>query len=102
MVQRSAPQQVVAEPYFPVRVRVAVPTGGSGSQFQRDVRVARSACRQERPTSSEIWVSASSSARRGASRSPRSAVPTEKSLARTSSSLARGTDGLFVMRDEVL
>jgi hypothetical protein len=33
MVQRSAPQQVVAERYFPVRVRVAVPPGGFGSQF---------------------------------------------------------------------
>jgi hypothetical protein len=32
-VQRSAPQQVVAERYFPVRVRVAVPPGGFGSQF---------------------------------------------------------------------
>jgi hypothetical protein len=32
MVQRSAPQQVVAERYFPVRVRVAVPPGGFGSQ----------------------------------------------------------------------
>ena len=31
MVQRSAPQQVVAERYF--RVRVAVPPGGFGSQF---------------------------------------------------------------------
>jgi hypothetical protein len=33
MVQRSAPQQAVAERYFPVRVRVAVPPGGFGSQF---------------------------------------------------------------------
>jgi hypothetical protein len=33
MVQRSAPQQVVAERYFPVRVRVAVPPGGFGNQF---------------------------------------------------------------------
>ena len=33
MVQRSAPQQFVAERYFPVRVRVAVPPGGFGSQF---------------------------------------------------------------------
>jgi hypothetical protein len=33
MVQRSAPQQVLAERYFPVRVRVAVPPGGFGSQF---------------------------------------------------------------------
>jgi hypothetical protein len=33
MVQRSAPQQVVAERCFPVRVRVAVPSGGLGKQF---------------------------------------------------------------------
>jgi hypothetical protein len=33
MVQRSAPQQAVAERYFPVRVRVAVPPGGFGNQF---------------------------------------------------------------------
>src|ERR1700730_2301488 len=33
MVQRSAPQQVAAERYFPVRVRVAVPPGGFGTQF---------------------------------------------------------------------
>jgi hypothetical protein len=31
MVQRSAPQQVVAERYFPERVRVAVPPGGFGN-----------------------------------------------------------------------
>ncbi len=33
MVQRSAPRQVMAERYFPVRVRVAVPPGGFGSQL---------------------------------------------------------------------
>ena len=33
MVQRSAPRQVLAERYFPVRVRVAVPPGGFGSQL---------------------------------------------------------------------
>ena len=33
MVQRSAPQSYYAESYFPVRVRVAVPPGGFGSQL---------------------------------------------------------------------
>jgi hypothetical protein len=33
MVQRSTPQQALAEPYFPVRMRVAVPPGGFGNQF---------------------------------------------------------------------
>ena len=33
MVQRSVPRQVSAERYFPVRVRVAVPPGGFGSQL---------------------------------------------------------------------
>ena len=33
MVQRSVPRQVLAERYFPVRVRVAVPPGGFGSQL---------------------------------------------------------------------
>ena len=33
MVQRSAPRQVLAERYFPVRVRVAVPPAGFGSQL---------------------------------------------------------------------
>jgi hypothetical protein len=33
MVHRTAPRQVLAERYFPVRVRVAVPLGGFGSQL---------------------------------------------------------------------
>jgi hypothetical protein len=33
MVQRSAPQRFLAERYFPVRVRVAVPPGGFGNQL---------------------------------------------------------------------
>jgi hypothetical protein len=33
MVQRSASQQILAERCFPVRVRIAVPSGGFGSQF---------------------------------------------------------------------
>ena len=33
MIQRSAPQSYYAESYFPVRVRVAVPPGGFGSQL---------------------------------------------------------------------
>lgn len=33
MVRRSTPQQTLADRYFPVRVRVAVPPGGFGSQF---------------------------------------------------------------------
>ena len=33
MVHRSAPRHVLAERYFPVRVRVAVPVGGFGSQL---------------------------------------------------------------------
>ena len=33
MVRRSAPQQHLAEDYFPVRVRVAVPPKGFGEQI---------------------------------------------------------------------
>jgi hypothetical protein len=33
MVRRSAPQQHLAESYFPVRVRVAVPPKGFGQQL---------------------------------------------------------------------
>lgn len=33
MVHRTAPRQVMADRYFPVRVRVAVPPGGFGSQL---------------------------------------------------------------------
>lgn len=33
MVRRSTPKQVLAEWYFPIRVRVAVPPGGLGSKF---------------------------------------------------------------------
>jgi len=33
MAQRSPPRQVLAERYFPMRVRVAVPVGGFGSQL---------------------------------------------------------------------
>lgn len=33
MIQRSAPQQLYAESYFPVRVRVAVPPGGFGQRL---------------------------------------------------------------------
>lgn len=33
IVRQSAPQQILAERYFPVRVRIAVPPGGFGSQF---------------------------------------------------------------------
>lgn len=33
MVRRSVPQQTLAEWYFPIRVRVAVPPGGFGAQI---------------------------------------------------------------------
>jgi hypothetical protein len=33
MVHRTVPRRVVAERYFPVRVRVVVPLGGFGSQL---------------------------------------------------------------------
>ena len=33
MVRRSTPNRVVAERYFPVRLRVAVPPGGFGRQL---------------------------------------------------------------------
>jgi hypothetical protein len=33
MVRRSTPEKLLAERYFPVRVRVAVPVGGFGRQL---------------------------------------------------------------------
>jgi hypothetical protein len=33
MVRRSTPEKIVAERYFPVRVRIAVPPGGFGRQL---------------------------------------------------------------------
>jgi len=33
MVRRSTPERLLAERYFPVRVRVAVPVGGFGRQL---------------------------------------------------------------------
>jgi len=33
MVRRSTPEKVLAERYFPVRVRIAVPPGGFGRQL---------------------------------------------------------------------
>lgn len=35
MVRRSAPQATYAERFFPVRIRIAVPTGGFGAQIDQ-------------------------------------------------------------------